>query len=357
MLPWLSGRFGNPSGAHRIARAARAAVDDARDIIGDFLGVAPGEVTFTSGGTEADNLAVMGVAGARRGPLVIGATEHPAVTEAASASGSEVRVAGVGQDGVVDTHALCRLLDAEVALVSVQLANHETGVLQPIEEIARQVRKRAPNALLHCDAVQGALWLDLREAARTADLITISGHKLGGPQGVGALAARGAPQLRAVLHGGGQERELRSGTHNVAGIVGLAAAVAAAASERADNSRRVAGLRDDLASRIRSAVPDLVETASSSPRVPGHLHLRFAGVESEALLVLLDEAGVCASAGAACASGAMEPSDVLMAMGVDKHDALSSLRLTLGPTTTAEEIDLAASAVPDSVARLRSRAG
>lgn len=356
MAPWISGRFGNPSGAHRIARAARAAVDDARDSMATFLGVGPGEVIFTSGGTEADNLAVMGAAGARRGPLVIGATEHPAVTEAAFASGSEVRVAGVGPDGVIDVDALSRLLDAEVALVSIQLANHETGVVQPFDLIARRVRKRAPRALLHCDAVQAAMWIGLDAAVQAADLISVSGHKLGGPQGIGVLAARGAPHLRPVLHGGGQEREMRSGTHNVAGIVGLGAAAEAAAAGRPADCGRVAGLRDSLRSRICSAVSDVVETASASARLPGHLHLRFAGIESESLLVVLDEAGVCASAGAACASGAMEPSPVLLAMGVDKDDALSSLRLTLGPTTSDEEIDLAATAVPAAVSRLRSRA-
>jgi cysteine desulfurase len=356
MRPWLAELFGNPSGTHQVARAARAAIEDARDVVSEFLGVEPGNVIFTSGGTEADNLAVLGTAAARPGPIVVGATEHPAVIEAAMAAGSEVRIAAVGPDGVIDLDSLDRILDATVALVSVQLVNHETGVVQPWARLARLVRRRAPAATLHTDAVQAASWYDLKTETGGADLISISGHKIGGPQGIGVLAARGRPPLRTILHGGGQERELRSGTQNVAAIVGLAAALRAAARTRDREAARIAELRDDLASRIVAATPDVIHTAAGSPRAPGHLHLRFAGVESEALLLLLDEADVCASAGSACASGAMEPSPVLLAMGVEKRDALSSLRLTLGPTTTAQEIDLAAATVPAAVARLRAGA-
>jgi cysteine desulfurase len=353
MHPWLTERFGNPSGAHQVARAARAAIEDARDVVSDFLGVEPGGVTFTSGGTEADNLAVRGSVAARPGPIVVGATEHPAVMEAALAAGSEVRIAGVGPDGLIDPESLDRILDRTVAVVSIQLVNHETGVLQPLAQLARWVRRRAPVAVLHTDAVQAASWFDLTTEAASADLISISGHKIGGPQGVGVLGARGRPPLQAILHGGGQERELRSGTQNVAAIVGLGAALQALGRDRDAAANRVADLRDGLASRVRAAIPDAIFTAEESPRAPGHLHVRFAGVESEALLLLLDEFGVCASAGAACASGAMEPSPVLLAMGVEKHDALSSLRLTLGPATSEQEIDLAATAVTAAVARLR----
>jgi cysteine desulfurase len=353
MSPWLSHKFGNPSGAHQVARAARAAVDEARDVVADFLGVAPGGITFTSGGTESDNLAVLGAVAARPGAVVVSAVEHPAVIESARASGQEVRIAPVDADGRVDVEGLRRLLDHDVAVVSVQLVNHETGVIQQLDGIARRVRKLAPRAVFHTDAVQAASWMDLRVAAAAADLISISGHKAGGPQGVGVLAARGSHPLRAIIHGGGQERELRSGTQNVAAIVGLAAAVSAVRSEAEESARRVGGLRDDLSARILRGVPDAVETAAGGPRTPGHLHLRFPGVESEALLVLLDEAGVCASAGAACASGAVEPSPVLLAMGVGKEDALSSLRLSLGPTTAGAEIDAGVAAVTAAVLRLR----
>jgi cysteine desulfurase len=355
MAPWLSGRFGNPSGSHQVARTARAAVDDARDRMAGFVGVEPGGIIFTSGGTEADNLAVLGAAGIRPGPLVISAVEHPAVMQAAQASGLEVRLIPVDREGLLDLEGLRRLLDPDVALVSVQLANNETGVIQPLDQIARRVRKLAPSALFHTDAVQAGAWMDLTEATAAADLISLSAHKLGGPQGVGVLATRGRPTLRPVLHGGGQERELRSGTHNVAGIVGFAAAAEAARAAREENSTRVRSMRDGLAARIRGEVPGSVETASHARRLPGHIHLRFEGIESESLLVLLDEAGVCASAGSACASGAIEPSPILMAMGVAKDDALSSLRLTLGASTTQEEVDWAAQVVPASVLTLRGR--
>jgi cysteine desulfurase len=353
MLPWITGRFGNPSGAHQVARAARTAVDEARDALAAVIGVHPGGITFTSGGTEADNLAVLGSLAARPGPVVVSAVEHPAVLEAAAASGQEVRVAPVDAAGIVDLNALRYLLDSSVTLVSVQLANHETGVIQPLKEIARSVRRLAPRALLHTDAVQAALWLDVSGAAAAADLISVSAHKLGGPQGVGALATRGQPALLAVLHGGGQERELRSGTHNVAGIVGLAVAAQVASVDRLAVAARVQTLRDRLAARLKAALPDSLETAAGVARIPGHLHLRIPGIESEALIVLLDEAGVCASAGAACASGAMEPSPVLLAMGVPKDEALSGLRLSLGPSTTEAETDLAAVVVPGAVERLR----
>jgi cysteine desulfurase len=354
MLPWLGDRFGNPSGAHQLARAARAAVDEARDVLGQSLGVPPGGIVFTSGGTEADNLAVLGMLAARPGPVVVSAVEHPAVMEAAAASGQEVRVVPVDAGGVVRLDALSALLDRDVSLVSVQLANHETGTVQPLSELARVVRRRAPAAVLHTDAVAAAPWFDLATEALMADLISVSGHKLGGPQGVGALAVRGQPPLRAVLHGGGQERELRSGTQNVAGIVGLAAAATAAMAGRSAGAAAAARRRDRLAQRLEASVPDLVITGGTGLRLPGHLHVRIAGVESEALLVLLDEAGVCASAGAACASGAMEPSPILLAMGISKEEALTSLRLTLGPTTTDAEVDYAADTIPPAVARLRT---
>ena len=356
MWPWLGERFGNPSGSHQVARAARAAVDDARDEIAALLGIEPGGVTFTSGGTESDNLAVLGVVGARPGPVVVSAIEHPAVLAAAEASGREVRVAPVTAAGVLDLDALGPLLDATVSLVSVQLVNNETGAVQPLADAARLVRRRAPRALVHTDAVQAAAWMDLASAAAAADLVSISGHKLGGPQGVGALGARaGVPALRPVLHGGGQERELRSGTHNVAGIVGLGAAAAALARERAGTAERVAGLRDRLAAGLRRSVPGIVETCASVRRAPGHLHVRVPGVEGEVLVALLDEAGVCASSGAACASGATEPSPVLLAMGVPKEEAQSGLRLSLGAATTEEDVEHALRAVPAAVARLRGR--
>jgi len=356
MQPWLTERFGNPSGAHSVARAARTAIDDARDQIAGWVGVDPGGVIFTGGGTEADNLAILGTVAARRGPVVTTAIEHHAVVAAAAAAGIEVRVVPVDADGVVDLEALAAAVTRDVTVVSVMLVNNEVGTIQPLQQVLDVVRRRAPAAALHTDAVQAAPWMDVAAAASGYDLISVSAHKLGGPQGVGVLAWRerdGAPGLHAIVHGGGQERERRSGTHNVAGIVGMVAAWQAVAAQRDESAERVAALRDRLVDELVAAVPGMVETGSRATKIPGNAHCCFDGVESEALVVLLDDAGVCASAGSACASGATEPSHVLAAMGVAPALAAGALRCSLGAATTAADIDLALKVIPDAVAQLR----
>lgn len=356
ILPWLTERFGNPSGSHSVARAARAAVDEARDVVASALGVQPGGVIFTAGGTEADNLAITGVLASRPGAVVTTAFEHEAVLETCAASGAEVRLAPVGPDGIVALDALADLLDAGVSVVSVMLVNNEVGTVQPLSEIAELVHRRAKKALLHTDAVQAMPWMDVASAAAGADLVSISAHKFGGPQGVGALGVRSKPGWAGpepAIHGGGQERGRRSGTHNVAGIIGMAAAAEATLAQRQEEVARVSELRDRLADSLLSSVPACLETGDRARKVAGNCHLRFAGAESEPLVLLLDEAGVCASAGSACASGAMEASHVLVAMGISERDALGSLRLSLGATTTAADVDLAVKVVPDAVAHLR----
>jgi len=358
MLPWLTERFGNPSGSHAISRQARAAVDDARDLVADALGVAPGGVIFTGGGTEADNLAIAGVLARRPGAVVCSAVEHHAVLHAARAASSsglatEMREVPVLPDGTVDLDRLADALDAGVSVVSVMLANNEVGTIQPLAPIARLVRRHAPGAVLHTDAVQAFPWLDVARLAAPADLISVSAHKFGGPQGVGVLAVRRDVGLAPVIHGGGQERDRRSGTHNVAGIVGLAAAMGATVASRAATVVEAGRLRDRLADQLLAVVPGAAETGDRAAKVAGNCHLCFDGIESESLLVLLDDSGVCASAGSACASGAMEPSHVLVAMGIDRGRALGSLRLSLGFTTTEDDIELALKVVPDAVARLR----
>ena len=360
MGEWLAHGYGNPSGSHAVARRAKAAVEEAREVVAAFLGVEAGGVVFTSGGTESDNLAVLGSLAARVGPpgaVVISAVEHPAVVEAARAaanSGHQVRVVDVGPDGLVDLDRLRANVDGDVALVSVQTVNHETGVVQPLSDVARRVRKWAPEAAIHTDAVQAAAWMDLASVTGSADLVSISGHKIGGPQGIGALGIRHGVPVAPILHGGGQERERRSGTPNVAAIVGLAAAARIRTAAGAADAVAVGALRDLLTALLLADVPGAVATAVASPRAPGHCHFRFPGVENESLLFLLDERGICASAGAACASGAIEPSPVLLAMGVDKAEALSSLRLTLGPTTTEDEVRQAATEIAACVAALRN---
>ncbi|HEX2191891.1 MAG TPA: cysteine desulfurase family protein [Acidimicrobiales bacterium] len=359
MLPFLTDRFGNPSGSHSVAREARKALEEARDVVAAALGARPGEVVFTGGGTEADNLAVAGAHSVRPGPVVCSAVEHHAVLDACEhlrSAGPERSggvIAPVLPSGVIDLDALAGLLLPEVTVVSVMLANNEVGTVQPLAEVAALVRDRAPGAVLHTDAVQAFPWLDVATLAAPADLVAVSAHKFGGPKGVGALVVREGVKVAPLLHGGGQERDRRSGTHNVAGIVGMAAAMEVTVATRADTAARVGPLRDRLADGLLAAVPDSAETGERSAKVAGNCHLSFAGVESEALLVLLDGAGVCASAGSACTSGAMEPSHVLTAMGVPRERALGSLRLTLGPTTTGADVDAALAAVPVAVARLR----
>lgn len=350
MLPFLTERFGNPSGAHAVSRDARAALDEARDTIADLLGVDAGGVIFTGSGTEADNLAVLGPGGVPVCP----AFEHHAVLHAVQHAGG--RVVATGPDGIVYLDALAAALSPEVAVVSVMLANNEIGTIQPLGAVAEVVRAAAPNALLHTDAVQAFPWVDVRDLASAADMISISAHKFGGPKGVGVLAVRPGVRLAPIIHGGGQERERRSGTHNVAGVVAMVAAAQVTAATRDDTVARVGALRDRLADGLLAAVPGTRETGRRSAKIAGNCHLRFEGVESETLVLLLDDAGVAASAGSACASGAIEPSHVLTAMGLDAREALSSLRLSLGPTTTAADVDLALDVVPWAVDRLRGSA-
>ena len=358
MLEWLTDRFGNPSGSHAVSRAARTAIDEARDKTAAALGVTPGGVIFTGGGTESDNLALLGVLAQRPGAVVCSAVEHHAVLHSAQwaaghGTATEHRIVPVGADGAIDLDRLAKALDPSVSVVSVMLVNNEVGTIQPLPRIRSLMRRLAPQAVLHTDAVQAFPWLDVAQEARAADLISISAHKLGGPQGTGVLAVRGNVQLEPVIHGGGQERQRRSGTHNVAGIVGMAAAIEATVATREDTSARVRGLRDRLADTLLATTPGTTETGARAAKVAGNCHLRFSGIESEALLVLLDDAGICASAGSACASGAMEPSHVLVAMGIAPADALGSVRLSLGHTTTAADVDLALKVIPDAVARLR----
>jgi cysteine desulfurase len=350
--------YGNPSGAHLLARQARRVLDDARDVMAAALGADAGEIVFTGGGTEADNLAVFG-GGEPGGSVVCTAVEHHAVLHPVEALGG--RIVPVDRRGIVDLDALADSLDEQVRLVSVMLANNESGVVQPLPEVARVLRERAPRAVLHTDAVQAFHWVDVASLAREADLISVSAHKFGGPKGVGALVVRKGTRLRAMLLGGGQERELRSGTQNVAGIASMAAAADATVATRAETVARVATLRDRLADGLREAIDGTHESGvvghDRSHKVAGSCHLCFEDIESEALLFLLERGGVYASAASSCASGAQEPSHVLAAMGVARELAQGSLRLSLGWPSTSDDVDLALEVVPAGVAQLRKMAG
>ncbi len=365
VAPFAAQVFGHPSGHHRQARAARQALEDARDQVAELLGAAPSEVVFTSGGTEADNLAVLGVLGAavhrRVGAETVvlsSSIEHAAVLEACRVASQRLQGVvhervGVDPHGVVDLGRLAQALDRDVALVTVMLANNEVGSIQPIDEVVALTRRLAPQAAVHTDAVQAAVWLDVAKAAPGVDLVSVSAHKLGGPKGAGALVVHEGTELEPLFVGGGQERERRAGTHDVAGAVGLAVALSIAALEREEESARVRALRDRLADGLLHAVPSATEAADRKFVLPGHCHLCFAGVDREELVVLLDEAGVCVSGGAACASGALEPSHVLAAMGVPAPIARGSIRFSLGHTTGAEDVERALEVVPEAVARLR----
>jgi cysteine desulfurase len=360
MEPFASERYGNPSGAHRLARDAVRAVDEARERIAASLGCGPGEVVFTSGGTEADNHAVCGGMPPRPGVPVCSAVEHHAVLDPVTALGG--RTVEVDRCGRVDLERLAEVLDelgTSTSVVSVMLANNETGVVNDLDAVAAVVRaheSEVPWVPLHTDAVQAAAWLDLGVAAAAADLVSVSAHKLGGPKGVGALVVRRHAQLRPMLLGGGQERGRRSGTLNVAGIVGFAAALDATVAAREEANGQVAKLRDRLAAGLRATVPGLVETVSdacSGGLLPGILHVCIEGVDSESLLFLLESDGVLASAASSCASGAQESSHVLAAMGVPESVAGGSLRLSLGWDSTEDDVDVALRAVPAAVQRVR----
>ena len=356
MAPYLDGMYANPSGSHRFAREARKALDEARDLVAATLGCKPGEVVFTSGGTEGDNHAILGAVRRLGGVAVCPAAEHHAVLHCVEhVNGVVVRVNNVG---TVDLGDLQRVLEAAteeqpITVVSVMAVNNEVGSITPMRDVARIVRKYAPNAILHTDAVQAACWVDLREITPLVDALSLSAHKFGGPKGVGVMVIKTGKNLEPLIFGGGQERDRRSGTHNVSGIIATAKALEVTDKTRAEEMVRVTKLRDRLVDEIRAQVDGVLETVPREHRVPGVAHLCFSGLENEALLFLLDQADVYASAASACASGAMEPSHVLEAMGIERSWSNGALRLSLGHTTTDAEIDLAVSAIVSAVNQLR----
>ena len=369
MGPYLDVLYANPSGSHRFARRARQAIDEARDRVAAVLGCRPDEVVFTGSGTEGDNMAVAGAIRAARhagraGVAVCPAVEHHAVLDVVEHD-ERGHVVAVDAAGRVDLDSLAMTLDQLSALgdpadvVSVMAVNNEVGTITDLDEVARVVRRHAPTAWFHTDAVQAASWVDWADVTPHVDLVALSAHKFGGPKGVGILVERGraaAERVAPIIVGGGQERERRSGTQNVAGIVAAAEALAITADEREAEIVRVGALRDALVDRLAESVDDMIETVPRHLKSAGNAHVCILGIESEALLFLLDEADVCASAASACASGAMEPSHVLAAMGVDRSHALGALRLSVGHTTTSADVDRAVEVIGGAVERLRRRA-
>jgi cysteine desulfurase len=358
--------LGNPTGSHRPAQRARRLLEEARDEVASFLGREPGEVVFTSGGTESANLGIFGPLLGSKGTatdgappaLVCSAIEHPAVLESCRAAErrglAELATVGVDADGVIDLDALAGAVTEQTRLVAVMLANNETGVVQPLAGVVDAVRGRSERVWIFTDAVQATPFLDLARMTKGADLVGLSAHKVGGPVGVGVLAVGAPVPLEPHQHGGGQERERRSGTQDVAGAVGMATALRLAATERDLSSRRVEVLRDRLAGGLLSAVPGAHRTVPARvATLPGHLHLCLAGVEREELLVALGERGVCASGGSSCASGALQASHVLAAMGLPGELAQGAIRFTVGYGTTDADVDRALAVVPAVVAALR----
>ena len=364
MEPFLAGTSGNPSGVHAAARAAKSALEAARESVAELCGCEPREIVFTGGGSEGDNLAVKGAAWAARdahrsGGIVTTAIEHKAVLGACARlerDGFPVQRIGVDTGGAVDLGALADALDEDTAVVSVMLVNNETGVIQPLAEVVDLVRSRAPQAVIHSDAVQAVLWLDLGPATAGVHLVTISAHKFGGPKGVGALVVRDGVDLVPLVDGGGHEGGRRAGTQNVAGIVGLAAALRATHDERDAACRRIGELRDRLAAGLARDVPGTVVNGDLTRRVPGILNCVFPAIEAETLLVALDQQQVYAASGSSCSSGAIDPSHVLLAMGLTNERARASVRFSLGHASTAADIDTALAVVPASVRRIMGAA-
>ena len=358
MTAVLSDCYGNPSGAHKMAREARRLIDDARDTLSHGLGCDPKEIIFTAGGTEADNLAIFGIQGSRDGTILASVTDHHAVI--APVEQLEGKFIQVNESGLLDLDHLAHLLDENVALVSVGLVNGETGIIQDLEPIAEIVRSKAPKALIHTDAVQAFPWLDVASLAQSADLISIAGHKFGSPKGVGALVVRNGIEISPMQLGGGQELGIRSGTQNTAAIVAMAAAAEVTVMERELTVERVAKMRDVLADNLQG-IPQSYETGVSlhngivdrSHKIAGSCHFCFEGIESEALLYMLEQENILASAASSCSSGAQDPSHVLAAMGYSRNLAGGSLRLSLGHATTWEDVDVAMKAVPKFIENLR----
>lgn len=360
-------RPGNPSSLHTAGRAARRVVEEAREQAAAALGARPSEVLWTSGGTEADNLAVKGLFWARRTHdpsrrrILVSAVEHHAVLDPAfwmaEHAGAELVLLPVDADGLLVVDALREELErngAQAALLSVMWANNEVGALQPLDEVIALARRFG--VPVHADAVQAVGQVPVDFAASGLDAMTVSGHKVGGPGGAGALLARRGLELTPVLHGGGQERGVRSGTLDAPLLASFAAALDEAVRRRPEHAARVGALRDDLVAGVQAAVPDAVlrGPADTARRLPANAHFTFPGCEGDSLLYLLDSAGVEASTGSACQAGVPRPSHVLLAMGVDEDDARGALRFSLGHTSTAADVDAALAALPGVVERARA---
>ncbi|HEX6370667.1 MAG TPA: cysteine desulfurase family protein [Longimicrobium sp.] len=356
MLDMLSQRWGNPSSMHRWGREARAALEDARARFAAVIGAAPAEIVFTRGGTEADNLAVLGRARAAGGPLACSAIEHKAVLSSAKAAEGKdgrLHVVPVDENGVVDVDALAAIVrDHAPTLVSVMWASNEVGAVQPVERIGEICAEAG--VAFHSDAVQALGKVPVRADRVPVDLLAFSAHKLGGPRGAGVLFARRGTKLDPLLFGGGQERGLRPGTEDVASAVAFAVAAELAEAEREATMARIATLRDGLEAGLCARIPGLRVNAAGAPRLPTISNLSVPGADPEMLLMALDLEGIAASSGSACSSGAVEPSHVLLAMGLPAELAGPSVRFSLGRDTTEQDMERVLEVFPRVVERVRT---
>ena len=362
MEPYFGSRFGNPSSMHRWGREARAALDAARERLARCLGAEPDELCFTSGGTEGDNFAILATFHARRkegrAAVVASPIEHKAILAAvhqAAREGAEERILDVHRDGLVDRDSFDANVRDDTAVCSVMWVNNEIGVVQPIEELAPRAKERG--VIFHTDAVQafGKVMVDARKVP--FDILTISGHKIGAPKGIGAIFIRRGTPFEPLLYGGAQNRGVRPGTENVASAVGLATAAELAVEEREEEVRRLGELRDRLEAALRERIPDAIVNGQGAPRAPHILNISVPGTDSESLLLALDLAGVACSSGSACQSGSVDPSHVLTAIGVPRELAVAAVRMSLGPLTTPEGVDRVASLFPALITKARRLSG
>lgn len=360
MLASMEAEFGNPSSVHAYGRRAKGVVEGARDKVAAAMGSLPAEIIFTGGGTEADNLALKGLLDPIPGRhVVVSAIEHRAVLDTAKwleLQGATVSVVPVGRDGIVDPRQVAAAVTSSTVVVSVMAVNNEIGTVQPTAELAATVKAANPATLVHTDAVQALGNLPVDVNLWGVDLASFAAHKLGGPKGVGALFVRSGVRLTPLIHGGGHERGRRSGTSNVAGIAGFGAAAEIAAKEVHAKSENLIDLRTRLWDGIRRAVPDASVNGDLINRIPGNLNVSIPGTEGETLLMLLDQAGIACSSGSACASGALDPSHVLLAIGTDRALAAGSLRLSMGRATTLDDVASVLEVFPDIVERARRAA-
>ncbi|MFN2388491.1 MAG: cysteine desulfurase family protein [Actinomycetota bacterium] len=359
LVRFLEEDFGNPSSVHAFGRNAKQAVEDARDRVASAIGASPAEIVFTGGGTEADNLALKGAAAKLRGNgdhIVVTAFEHHAVLDTAAwlgKRGIEVTTVSVPPSGIVDPDAVAAAVRPSTILVAVMAVNNEIGTIQDVGAIANAVKEKNRHALVHTDAVQALGNLPVDVHAWGVDLAAFAAHKLGGPKGVGALFVRAPVAVEALLHGGGQERGVRSGTLNVPGIAGFGVAAEIAAKEVHEKSERLSALRTSLLEGLRAALPDMVVNGDLDRRVAGNLNVCIPGADGDILLLLLDAAGIACSSGSACASGANDPSHVLLAIGVPRALARGSLRFSLGRSSTSADVEAVLDALPEAAARAR----